>query len=546
MASKLFRTRNYFYDPCLSFLAREGYFLGRKLGEGKHKEVYDAFYCKRNSLIQQRRVVKIPIQGVQSIQGRINLSKGDPNLREIERLVSLSHQNIIRIYDFLSWKNSAIIVEEFFDAQNLEQYVERWGPIYNQDKFSHFFRQAIDALGYLHLQRSLLHRDIKPSNLLVGEIDGIIKLIDFQFATGIEDAISKVLPTRGGTQFTTPIMLKDLLDGKANSSTISTDLYALGATMYYAITGEHLFDFSLVEDKEGRIIEIDGEEVRIAVDTKRERLCQIDLGECLVEIHQKLDKLPRHFRSLLVDFLDFKKNVYSGNAKKVYQHLRENFEEIFSRGNPTFEADLAVFSEKKQKELLQSLKPKIIDSEVPISDYLEQTHNGSTTIHHSNGESVFVYGSQDHLDLILSSIIQVATKLPQNLGNWSLEESQIKEYGKGSDAVRQASGRETYIFEIKSEDVDVIVSNKTDTLRYGTRSPGWNNSYERELTIRSKGEKIFKARKNMGGSVGNLNRQDEKLAGSWEVRKSAPLEKVVKCLEQLHGIIGKDKISIPM
>src|SRR3989338_567443 len=242
-----------------SLLQERGYTIIRKLGEGNTRDVFEVEY-KSGSLVK-RRVAKIPKKEIDmtSPTTRINLSKGDLDEREVLALNKTRNQNIIEIYDAFKEGERTVTIEEYYDAVSLEELVTMSGPIRDPEKFRKIFSQIIAGLKYLHLEEKLLHRDIKPSNILVGKHDNLVKISDLQNVGKIGSIEELMLPTRGGTAYTHPEILNAFMEGKESRCTIETEMYALGATMYYAQIGKQLFDRQLVSDASGKIMKIAGE-----------------------------------------------------------------------------------------------------------------------------------------------------------------------------------------------------------------------------------------------------------------------------------------------
>ena len=179
MASRIYMPKN--NVDLRDFLKSHHYILGRKLGEGYFREVYEVMYIK--GPLRKKLVAKVNHEKEKdSVQHRINCSKGDLNVRELETLNALPHPNIIQIHDLLEDEKRFVVIEEHFDAVSLEDKVRVQGPILTNNFFRAIFSQVSDALRYLHVDRKMLHRDIKPSNILVGRQLDLAKIIDFQNA----------------------------------------------------------------------------------------------------------------------------------------------------------------------------------------------------------------------------------------------------------------------------------------------------------------------------------------------------------------------------
>src|SRR3989344_2923429 len=246
----------------IDVLRRSGYILGRKIGQGYFRSAYE---IQRINGSGERFVAKkYEPTDSNSVRHRINISKGLEG-RETAILRDLSHSNIIKIYDVLRERELEVTIEEKFNALSLEDKVRIQGPIRNNEFLRTIFTQVIGSLQYLHLEKGILHRDIKPSNILIGRQADVVKLIDFQTAKRIDEIQEAILPTHGATAYTPPEMINAILSGRKSRTSISSELYALGAVLYYVTAGHHLFEYMLAEDGEGLPIELGHQPVSVVL-----------------------------------------------------------------------------------------------------------------------------------------------------------------------------------------------------------------------------------------------------------------------------------------
>jgi serine/threonine-protein kinase len=157
--------------------------------------------------------------------------------RRIERFKSearacaqLDHPNIVRAYDFAEAGEKLYIVMEYVDGIDLHYAVQRDGVMSAADAID-VLTQATRGLAHAH-ERGILHRDIKPSNLLL-RTDGVIKVSDLGLARiGWTDGDQEQQRLMGTVDFLAP-------EQAINSAAVDTrgDIYALGCTFYYLLTG---------------------------------------------------------------------------------------------------------------------------------------------------------------------------------------------------------------------------------------------------------------------------------------------------------------------
>ena len=151
--------------------------------------------------------------------------------REYHTLVRLKHPRIIEVYDYGLTDQGPYYTMELLDGQDLQQLA----PLPYREACRHL-RDVASSLALLHAHR-LVHRDVSPRNVRL-TADGRAKLIDFgALATfGIAEDVVGTPPSMA------PEVLRRLpLDQR-------TDLFALGAIGYWALTGRHAFPARTVQD----------------------------------------------------------------------------------------------------------------------------------------------------------------------------------------------------------------------------------------------------------------------------------------------------------
>lgn len=304
-------------------LKKRGYRVIEKIGQGHTRDVYVVEYT--NGSLQKRRVMKVPKNEIDetSVTTVINRSKGDLDEREVLALNKVSHPHIIEIFDAFKIGDKTVTIEEHYDAMSLEDMLKWSGPIKDPEHFKHIFGQVAAALKHLHVNEGILHRDINPSNILIGK--DTVKLSDLQTAGKLDEITESFLPTRGGTKFTSPHILNALFSGKPTAANIQSEFYALGATMYYALTRQPLFDTELVADENGRTINVNGRFIKAELKQNDQKVHSIDIDKHDVLVKERLKQVPRQYRRLLFNCLSVK------NPKYTDQRTHNNFAEDFER-----------------------------------------------------------------------------------------------------------------------------------------------------------------------------------------------------------------------
>ena len=156
--------------------------------------------------------------------------------REARAAASLQHQNIVAAHDVDVDGNFHFLVTEFVDGRNLHEMVRINGPL-SIERAAHYIAQA--ALGLQHAyERGMVHRDIKPANLLLDR-SGVVKILDMGLALLFlddDDNLTKehdASSILGTAEFLAPEQAMD-----SHAVDIRADIYSLGMTFYFLLTGK--------------------------------------------------------------------------------------------------------------------------------------------------------------------------------------------------------------------------------------------------------------------------------------------------------------------
>ena len=151
--------------------------------------------------------------------------------REMRTQATLDHPNLVRAFDAGEDGNVHYLVVEFVPGTDLRRLVRMNGKLSIQQG-ANIIKQSAEGLAYAH-SRNLIHRDIKPGNILVTP-DGEAKLSDLGLAGHVHDVDD---PRFGKTVGTADYLSPEQIL-RPNEITTVSDIYSLGCTMYYAITGK--------------------------------------------------------------------------------------------------------------------------------------------------------------------------------------------------------------------------------------------------------------------------------------------------------------------
>lgn len=165
-------------------------------------------------------------------------------IREIRTQAQLDHENLVRAYDAGHDQNVHFLVTEYVPGNNLRQLIRREGRLSMQSAAS-IISQAARGLAYAH-SRGLIHRDVKPGNLLVTP-DGHTKVSDLGLSGYFNDP--EQTDIHGGKVVGTADYLAPEQITAPERPTPVSDIYALGCTLYYAVTGKVPFPGGTPRDK---------------------------------------------------------------------------------------------------------------------------------------------------------------------------------------------------------------------------------------------------------------------------------------------------------
>ncbi len=218
----------------------KGFFIGsyrllRPLGRGG----MGAVFLARHEMMRRQCAIKVlphsQIKEGSSVLKRFYV--------EAQAVAALDHPNIVRAYDVnretKDGKEVHYLVMEFVEGRDLQNLVQERGPL-DFVTAAEYLRQTANGLSHAH-QNGLVHRDIKPANLLIDN-NGVVKILDLGLARFFDDGESASLTTDHNE---TVLGTADYLSPEQalNSHTVDhrTDIYSLGCTAYYMLTGHGPF-----------------------------------------------------------------------------------------------------------------------------------------------------------------------------------------------------------------------------------------------------------------------------------------------------------------
>lgn len=149
--------------------------------------------------------------------------------REAQSATSLTHPNIVSIYDVGEEDDLYYIVMEYVHGMTLKQYIQQHSPV-QVDKALDIMKQLTLAMSHAH-QNHIVHRDIKPHNILLDE-EGNVKITDFGIAMALSaTSITQTNSVLGSVHYLSPEQ------ARGGMATKKSDIYSLGIVMFELLTG---------------------------------------------------------------------------------------------------------------------------------------------------------------------------------------------------------------------------------------------------------------------------------------------------------------------
>lgn len=198
--------------------------------------------------------------------------------REAQLLVTLDHQRIAQVYDHFVENGRNYLILQYIEGKDLRSYVKENGPV-PEEVVSRWAAEIADILRYLHaMSPPIIHRDLTPDNLVLAR-DGSISLIDFGAANAFMGTATGTLV--GKQSYISPEQFR----GKA--APIS-DLYSLGGTLHYLLTGKDPEPLAVSHPKEALASISDEMDALVAALTEQETEDRLKSAEEAAERARKI------------------------------------------------------------------------------------------------------------------------------------------------------------------------------------------------------------------------------------------------------------------
>ena len=196
------------------------YEIIKSIGEGGMANVYLAY----DTILDRRVAIKV-------LRG--DLSNDEKFVRRFQREAlsasSLSHPNIVEMYDVGEDQGIYYIVMEYIEGKTLKQLIKKRGGLTLSEAID-IMLQITDGISQAH-DSYIIHRDLKPQNIMIKE-DGSIKITDYGIAMALNSTqLTQTNSVMGSVHYLPP----EQASGKG--STIRSDIYSMGILFYELLTG---------------------------------------------------------------------------------------------------------------------------------------------------------------------------------------------------------------------------------------------------------------------------------------------------------------------
>lgn len=201
-------------------LLNERYKIIRKIGSGGMADVYLA----RDTILERDVAIKaLRSEYVNDTEFTMRFD------REAQAATSLTHPNIVSIYDVGEEEDILYMVMEYIDGLTLKEYIQRYGPIEVSEAVD-IMKQIVSAIAHAH-DNDIVHRDIKPQNILINSF-GQAKVTDFGIAIALSaTSLTQTNSILGSVHYLSPEQ------ARGGMATKKSDIYSIGIVFFELLTG---------------------------------------------------------------------------------------------------------------------------------------------------------------------------------------------------------------------------------------------------------------------------------------------------------------------
>jgi serine/threonine protein kinase len=235
-------------------LLHDRYRIDTLLGEGGMGTVYKAFDTQKNQFlaVKELRLAIAPVDEEvtnhedSTLQHNSHPVTRDQALKQFRKeadvLIGLSHDNLPKIEEYFDIADRGYFVMTLIEGSNLAEVVEEKDGAIPEETVRVWLKQLISALAHCHAN-GVIHRDVKPENLILTP-EGKIYLVDFGISKTLVERESSHT-TIGARAFTEHYSPPEQRPG-GHGTDERTDIFALGAVLYFLLTGEAPEDVQMI------------------------------------------------------------------------------------------------------------------------------------------------------------------------------------------------------------------------------------------------------------------------------------------------------------
>ena len=286
------------------------YQIIKAIGEGGMANVYLAY----DTILDRDVAVKV-------LRG--DLANDEKFVRRFQREAlsasSLTHPNIVEVYDVGEDHGMYYIVMEYVEGRHLKDLIKKRGKLTTSEVID-IMLQITDGMSVAH-DSYIIHRDIKPQNIMILE-NGLVKIMDFGIAMALNSTqLTQTNSVMGSVHYLPP----EQASGKG--ATLQSDIYSMGIVMYELLTGKLPY-------KGDNAVEI----------------ALKQLKEPLPDIREELPNIPQSIENIII-------KATAKNPKNRYADAREMHEDLLtcmdeSRVNePPIKLPYREFAESETKKV---------------------------------------------------------------------------------------------------------------------------------------------------------------------------------------------------
>ena len=220
-------------------LDKHGYDVLQLIGHGGYAECYKVYSRKYNQFF---------VSKVMLLNSNVKKERHNTFQNECNALTTIIHPNIIHVYDIIVDESCVILILEYCQNGNLQEFITRNGPYKDMTKLFLHLQMILSAFEYLE-ERKMAHNDIKPSNILIDQY-GRLKLADFGLTQTFETIDDFSEDYRGSLSYVAPELLQ-----RKPYNPFKANVWSFGVMLYFLVVGKTPFPSDSVSSFHERMMQ---------------------------------------------------------------------------------------------------------------------------------------------------------------------------------------------------------------------------------------------------------------------------------------------------